>query len=111
MSSGELDRRVTFWRRPVTESVAGDDRGSLEGVLRVWAKFSPLSAETRRTYGYAEDAVTGWLKVRESKNVDQLTLADRVSFDLDPEGNDFEIDSVGIKDRGGYRLLRISRKM
>lgn len=67
-----------------------------------------MSAARRADYGYAEDVISGWLKVRESRQVATLTVADRVSL---ADGEDFSIDSVPLNDRSGYRLLRISRKL
>lgn len=110
MSAGELDRRVTVRRRPPIEAEAGNDRGEFEPAFSVWAGYTPMSATRRAEYGYAEDVVSGWLKLRESRDVETLTIADRVGFNAEPD-NDFAIDSVAVKDRSGYRLLRISRKM
>ncbi len=110
MSAGELDNRVTFRRRPTTESDAGNDRGKLEDLFSVWAGFSPLSSARRAEYGVAEDVVTGWLKVRESRQIAGLSIADRVVFNNNPD-DDFEIMSIPVKNRSGYRLLRIARQM
>jgi head-tail adaptor len=110
VSAGELDNRVTFLKRPTIESDAGDDRGKFEDLFSVWAGYAPLSSARRAEYGIAEDVVTGWLKVRESKQINRLSIADRVVFKNNPADN-FEIMSIPVKNRSGYRLLRISRQM
>ena len=110
MSAGELDRRVTFLRRPTLESDSGDDRGKLEELFSVSAGYTPLSSARRADYGVAEDVVTGWLKVRESRQINRLSIADRVVFNND-RANDFEIMSIPVRNRSGYRLLRIARQM
>lgn len=110
MTAGELDRRVTFRRRPPIEAEGGNERGEFEPVFTLWAGFTPMSAQRRSEYGYAEDVISGWLKLRESRDVATLTVADRIAFTAEPD-NDFAIDSVAVKDRSGYRLLRVSRQM
>lgn len=110
MTSGELDRRVTFLRRPLIEAdAAGEERGKFKPEFEVWAAFTPMSSQRRADYGYAEDVLSGWLKIRESLKVATLTISDRVV--LKGDGDEFAIDSVPVNDRSGYRLLRVSRKL
>lgn len=109
MSAGELDRRVTFLRLDRAEPADGNPRGRMAPAFSVWAGFTPMSSSKRADYGYAEDIASGWLKLRDSSQVDSLTIADRVVF-ADPL-DEFAIDSVSVRDRSGWRLLRISRQM
>lgn len=110
MASGELDRRVAFLQRPPIDADAGNERGDFEPLCEMWAGFTPMAAQSRESFGIAEDATTGWLKIRECSAISTLTNADRVVFCADPL-NEFAIDEVPVKNRSGYRLLRISRKM
>lgn len=115
MTSGELDRRATFLRRPEQPSDAGNERGGYAPLVTVWAGYSPMSATRREEYGYAEDVLSAWLKIRESSQIESLTIADRVRIGAQLPGgdtrNEYAVDSVPLPDRSGYRLLRISRKM
>jgi head-tail adaptor len=92
-----------------TEAADGNPRGQYAPAFTVWAGFRPMSSQKRSDYGYVEDIASGWLKLRESSQVGTITIADRVAF-ADPL-DEFAIDAVPVKDRSGYRLLRISRKM
>lgn len=114
MSSGELDRRVTFLRRPAIAANGGNERGDYADLVTVWAGYTPMRTATRESFGYAEDVLTAWLKIRESSQIDSLTIADRVRMGGRSEADaddTWSIDSVAIHDGSGYRLLRISRKL
>lgn len=97
-------------RRSVKDADGGNERGEFGPLCTVAAGFSHMSAQARVDYGIREDMASGWLKIRESSQIETLTVADRVAFTAEPL-NDFAIDAVPVKDRSGYRLLRISRKM
>ncbi len=114
MTAGELDRRVTFLRRSTIAADGGNERGDYVELVRVWAGYTPMRTATRESFGYVEDVLSAWLKIRESSQIESLTNADRVRLGrrIEPDEDDsWSIDSVPIDDGSGYRLLRISRKM
>ncbi len=93
ISSGSLDKRVTFRRRSKTSNPR--ERGDYADLATVWGNYRRLSGREALQAGREVNVEEGTLRVRYPGGADNVTVADRVVI----EGRERAITSAGTPER------------
>lgn len=93
ISSGSLDKRVTFRRRGKTENPR--ERGPFADLVTMWGNYLRLSGREALQAGRETNVEEGTLRVRTPGLADDISIGDRVVI----EGRERAITSVGTPER------------
>lgn len=100
MDAGQFDRRITLQQPVTADDGYATDNGEPLTIAHVWAKLIPVSGAERLAAG--QNSATRKLRFKIRK--DGLWSALNEAWQIEFEGNAYDIDSVLPEGRGFYLL-------